>query len=366
MVKVIKEIKNTDIFYSLESDTGTLENETQYLIHKKKVNASPNTVRRIAYSLLYYLGFLERNNLELGDVFNLSYSKQHEHFYHFLQYIKNGEHTDRGKVRKNISCNMYLGDVLRYYQYLSLEYENYGKLKVLKNSDITITNKMGVKKKIDGKTFKGYLPNDKKQGETLGEDKLFKLVGSCTNCRDQLILLMIAETGFRVGEVLGIDYVADIDYESRAASVVGRDRNLNYARAKNQENRKGYFSERTFKLLMAYISKYKDILKNTTSLFVVISGEHIGKPLKVSAVYSMLRRLEKKTRIDTHPHAIRHYFANERWKSGWDLLLISTALGHKSIQTTINYLNVGSEELRSAAEDYYRNNNALNMIGDLL
>ena len=112
--------------------------------------------------------------------------------------------------------------------------------------------------------------------------------------------------------------------------------------------------------------KYKSLIEKGTTLFVVIKGEEAGKPLTDNAVYSMFRRMAKKVGVTTHPHAIRHYFATERWKNDWDLLLISKALGHKSIQTTINYLNIGSEELRGAAESYYDDNDAIRMIEDLI
>ena len=131
-------------------------------------------------------------------------------------------------------------------------------------------------------------------------------------------------------------------------------------------NNRGYISEETYQLLMIYMMKYKAQIEKGTNLFVVIRGSEAGSPLKESAIYSMLRRLEKKTGIKTHPHAIRHYFATERWKNDWDLLLISNALGHKSINTTINYLNVGSEELRDAAEEFYQENDALTMIEELI
>lgn len=39
------------------------------------------------------------------------------------------------------------------------------------------------------------------------------LLDACTNCRDQLLLLLLAETGFRIEELLGVRYVEDIDYQ---------------------------------------------------------------------------------------------------------------------------------------------------------
>ena len=43
--------------------------------------------------------------------------------------------------------------------------------------------------------------------------EIITVLQSCTNCRDQLLILILAETGFRIGEVLGIDYTKDIDYQ---------------------------------------------------------------------------------------------------------------------------------------------------------
>lgn len=51
------------------------------------------------------------------------------------------------------------------------------------------------------------------------------------------MILILAETGFRIGEVLGIDYTKDIDYQNRKVRVGFREDNENGARAKNFEFR---------------------------------------------------------------------------------------------------------------------------------
>ena len=89
---------------------------------------------------------------------------------------------------------------------------------------------------------------------------------------------------------------------------------------------------------------------------------------------------------------LRHYFANERRKSGWDLPLISKALGHKHISTTESYLNLeqfflcsrkvllqidispeilfdfirNADELSQATDEYYSQNKALFMVDKLI
>lgn len=82
--------------------------------------------------------------------------------------------------------------------------------------------------------------------------------------------------------------------------------------------------------------------------------------------YTMLRRLQEKTQIEVTSHMLRRYFANERRKNRWSQELISQALGHRNLQTTINYLNISNEELVEASEELFRQNAALYMADKLL
>lgn len=66
------------------------------------------------------------------------------------------------------------------------------------------------------------------------------------NSRDQVLLLLLAETGFRIGELLGVRYAEDIDYEKHIIYVNFRDDNENGARAKNAELREAKISDATF------------------------------------------------------------------------------------------------------------------------
>ena len=95
-------------------------------------------------------------------------------------------------------------------------------------------------------------------------------------------------------------------------------------------------------------------MRESEYLFITLSGEHAGQALTEDAVNAMLRRLQKKTQIKVTSHMLRHYFANERRKNGWSLELISQALGHRNLQTTINYLNISNEELVEASEELFR------------
>lgn len=227
-------------------------------------------------------------------------------------------------------------------------------------------NSIGIKRRLRFRAFPGYLKEEEREVRAAEKNEIITILSACTNCRDQLLILMAAELGFRIGELLGIDYTKDIDYENHIVSVRFRDDNENDARAKNAEERRGRISDETYDFLMFYISEYWSILQRQNYLFINITGETAGKPMQVDSVYDMFRRMEKKTDIKITPHMLRRYFANVRWDSGWPLELISLSLGHRHLDTTTRYLNLMDDKLKQASEEFYKKHSALYGIQNLL
>ena len=159
---------------------------------------------------------------------------------------------------------------------------------------------------------------------------------SCTgsgNRKDQLLLLLLAETGFRIGELLGVRYVEDIDYQGCRIRVEPRMDNENEVRAKYEEDRWAKVSKDTFDMLVFYYAKYRNLLKESEYLFITLSGKNAGRALTEDAVNAILRRLQEKTQIEVTSYMLRYYFANERRKNRWSLELISQALVHRKISS---------------------------------
>lgn len=57
---------------------------------------------------------------------------------------------------------------------------------------------------------------------------------------------------------------------------------------------------------------------------------------------------------------------NMRRKAGWRLEMISEALGHKHLETTLKYLNIVDDELLEASDAYYAKHSALYNVEQLL
>lgn len=80
---------STKYFYIRDNETmGIVELPTKYLTHKTKSRRSPNTVRRSAFSILYYLEYLGEREMKIVDVYQLSFTEQQEFFENFLQWLK--------------------------------------------------------------------------------------------------------------------------------------------------------------------------------------------------------------------------------------------------------------------------------------
>ena len=300
--------------------------------------------------------FKEGEGKEFGGFYGMDYETQYDFFAEYLKWLKAGKHTDNlEKEPQNKTCNAYLKEVFRFYCFLEAVQNNGSYLSVLSyNQPITKANAIGVRRTLRSRSFKGYLKEEERDVRAAEKNEIITILEACTNCRDQVLILLTSELGFRIGEILGIDYTKDIDYETHEIRVNFREDNENDARAKNAEERRGRVSDDTFEFLLYYIGEYWDILQKQEYLFINIKGDTIGKPLRVDSVYDMFERMEKKTGIKITPHMLRRYYANTRWEADWPLEMISQALGHKHLDTTIRYLNVLDDKLKTASQEFYR------------
>lgn len=354
----VENLTDNGIKYFFIQECETLEMvllPTKYLKHKTVMNCSPNTVKRTAFVICYYFEYLAETKLKISQIYDMSYSKQSEHFVEFMHWVKMGRHRNESgrKNPKNGTCNAYLKEVFGFYRYIEAEYEELGSLKVLLYSQFVVRNESKTKSMYRTKSFHGYMNSEERNVRAATRKEIITVLQSCTNCRDQLLILILAETGFRIGEVLGIDYTKDIDYQNRKVRVRFREDNENGARAKNFEFRESIVSNDTFEFLMHYLAENRKLLQYQTYLFINISGKTAGHVWKVESVYDMFGRMEKKTGIKLTPHMLRRYFAIERWNAGWPLEMVSQALGHRHLETTTKYLNIMDDKLLEASKEFF-------------
>lgn len=181
---------------------------------------------------------------------------------------------------------------------------------------------------------------------TLNEHEVATLIASCQRRRDRLLLQVLAATGMRVGEALGLRH-EDWDAAERQVRVVARD-NDNRARSKS-------LVPRTIPVPSSLVRSYADYLLeeygelDSDYVFVNLWGGRVGSPLTYAAVYDLVRRLRARTGIDFDPHWLRHSYATGLLRSEVPVEVVSCLLGHASVATTsATYAHLTVADTRAA------------------
>ena len=118
--------------------------------------------------------------------------------------------------------------------------------------------------------------------DTLDGEQIAAIVAACDRLRDRFLFLLLAESGLRIGEALGLRH-SDIDPAARLVSVVARV-NVNRARAKGAGERQVPVSARVIRHYADYLhGEYGDL--DSDYVFVNLWSGPIGSPLTYPSVY---------------------------------------------------------------------------------
>lgn len=173
--------------------------------------------------------------------------------------------------------------------------------------------------------------------ETYTDEDLEKMRDSCTELRDLAIIDMLASTGMRIGEMVLLSK-ADINFNERECVVFG----------KGDKERIVYFDARTKIHLQNYIDSRTD---DNPALFVTLRSPH--ERIKIGGIESRLREMGKKLDIvKVHPHKFRRTLATMAIDKGMPIEQLQQLLGHKRIDTTLQYAMVKQSNVKLAHKKY--------------
>ncbi len=169
--------------------------------------------------------------------------------------------------------------------------------------------------------------------ETYTDEDLEKMRDNCTELRDLAMIDMLASTGMRIGEMILLNK-ADINFNERECVVFG----------KGDKERIVYFDARTKIHLQNYIESRKD---DNPALFVTLRSPH--ERIKIGGIESRLREMGKQLAIPkVHPHKFRRTLATMAIDKGMPIEQLQQLLGHKRIDTTLQYAMVKQSNVKQA------------------
>lgn len=140
---------------------------------------------------------------------------------------------------------------------------------------------------------------------TISVDEVMRLLEATPNLRDRAIVALLADSGGRLGEIVGI-LVGDVNIEARRIRIIGKG------------NKEGWL------LMSEYTAGLLRELMAEQSVHAQIIPEHAHRGslfgLRSAGLRMMLKRLGDRTGIKCNAHAFRRGFAVELKRQGVDLL----------------------------------------------
>ncbi len=185
--------------------------------------------------------------------------------------------------------------------------------------------------------------------QRLTPEQVLKLVEACHLARDVLLVVILYNTGIRIGEALGLR-IGDIDLAEKVIWIVPRGDNSNGARAKSGRTRGVPVHDYVVNMYVDYLTskEYGPAFEaGSEYVFANVRAGMLGRAMTLANVYKLNKSLKRRTRIAFNWHMFRHSHASEAIAAGYSLLEVAERLGHSSPQTTAAfYQHLFASEIR--------------------
>ena len=173
--------------------------------------------------------------------------------------------------------------------------------------------------------------------ETYSDEALELMRDSCSEMRDLAMIDLLASTGMRVGEMVLLNR-DDVDFTERECVVFG----------KGDKERMVYFDAQTKLHLQAYLESRSD---DNPALIVSLKSPFTR--LSIGGVETRLRELGRHLGVPkVHPHKFRRTLATMAIDKGMPIEQLQQLLGHKRIDTTLQYAMVKQSNVKLAHRKY--------------
>jgi site-specific recombinase XerD len=154
--------------------------------------------------------------------------------------------------------------------------------------------------------------------------------------RDFALLQLFLQTGIRVSEAAAI-CVYDLDLEHKMLTIHG----------KGSKERIIPLEKKAFQALKSYLT----VRPKTADQHLFLNYQ--GEGLSIRGVRKIVEKYVKRSGINKKIscHGLRHTCATNRAALGMNAFCLKTLLGHERIATSLEYVHIGTEELRKPMED---------------
>lgn len=186
-----------------------------------------------------------------------------------------------------------------------------------------------------------------------------------TTSRDRLMVMILWETGIRVGELLGLlhqDFSVGRG-DTPWVDIVARQEHPHGIRGKSRTPRRIYISDELSELYAAYVWDLFNTGIDLTvddpaahHVFVNVAREPMWRPMRVETLYQKIKaiRAQNATLPPFTPHWFRHTHATALLLAGTPVHVVMRRLGHADVQTTLSTYGWVTEDAQMQALSGWR------------
>lgn len=318
-----------------------------FLAHLQALNRSPLTVRTYATSLKLWLEFLSRLGVGIDEA-------SIEHVSRFVAWLRAPAENVTVLAGGTGRCapatvNKHLAALFTFYDYRAREGVELAQALVAwrrsnRGGYQPFLHHVTAGRPVAGRPMR--LRQERRLPRTLSDDQILTLLEACEHLRDRFLLVLLAETGMRAGQALGLRH-ADFVSHRREVRIVPRADNANGARAKTLEVHMIPISAGLARLYTAYMfDEYGEC--ESDYVFVNLFAQPYGRPLRYQAVHQLVRKLRARTGVEFTLHMLRHSRATDLLRHGVGVDVVARLLTHRSSTTTSQtYIHLDVEDLRA-------------------
>ena len=346
--RVVMAVTGAESWTVVDDGWVLVEPVERYLAHLAGIERSPDTVRAYAHGLRLWFEFLGARRLVWDSVGVEDVSR-------FVAWLRARADNvivfdDAAAVRSAATVNRHLAALFGFYDFHA------------RSGGVGVAAELVAWRRGSRGSCKPFLRGVAGDGPVrlrpvglrvprrlpavLGVEEIAVILAACTRLRDRFLFALLAETGMRVGQALGLGH-EDFVSRRRQVSIVARADNANGARAKCSSPATVPVSAPLVRLYSDYMhTEYGGL--DSGYVFVNLWSAPVGRPLRYGAVAKLVRRLRARTGIEFTPHTLRRSRAAELIRAGVAIEVVSKLLTHRSVSATSEaYVHLDVEDLRS-------------------
>jgi integrase/recombinase XerD len=344
--RVLLPARGIESFTVIGPDLRPVELIDEYLAWLTDCERSPNTVEAYAHDLRAFWTFLDERGLSWDQVGVMELGE-------FAAWARRpaanvvvlAEEEARLSAR---TVNRMLSGVVGFYELQARRGSTLAKDLIVK----TRSGRGGYKPFLHGiarSRARGRavrLPEQQALPRTLSLEQVAAVIDCQERLRDRFLFALLASTGMRVGQALGLRHEDVVAWERR---IVIRVREGAHRRARSKGGAEGGVpvAPELMRLWSDYMhEEYGDL--DCDFVFVNLWGGQVGRPLSYSNVDRIVERTQRKVGFRFTAHQLRHTYATLAWRDGVQLEVIGALLTHRSPSSVLIYTHPTVEDLRNA------------------